>query len=119
MDGATFIHEHTEGRGLCKGARAGHAGVRNLKCIEKLATTNSIRTTNHIYPEHKFHRHFWMSRMLFLTVLKGVRDYDSCFRCKPNATGKLGFTSYKNVPHLFTCLDMELPMILLMRVANE
>jgi hypothetical protein len=27
--------------------------------------------------------------------MEGVRDYDSYFRCKPDATGKIGFTSYQ------------------------
>jgi hypothetical protein len=32
-----------------------------------------------------------MSRKFFLTILEGMRDYNSYFRCKPDATGKLGF----------------------------
>jgi hypothetical protein len=36
-----------------------------------------------------------MSRKLFLNILQGVRDYDSYFRCKPNVTGRLRFTSYQ------------------------
>jgi hypothetical protein len=36
-----------------------------------------------------------MSRNLFLKIMEGVRDYDLYFLRKPNATGKLGFTSYQ------------------------
>jgi hypothetical protein len=30
-----------------------------------------------------------------LIILRGVRDYEPYFRCRPDATGKLGFTSYQ------------------------
>jgi hypothetical protein len=36
-----------------------------------------------------------MSRKLFLTILNGVRAHDSYLTAKPDATGKLGFTSYQ------------------------
>jgi hypothetical protein len=36
-----------------------------------------------------------MSRKFFLTILNRVRAYDDYFTAKPDATGKLGFTSYK------------------------
>jgi hypothetical protein len=36
-----------------------------------------------------------MSRKLFLTILNGMRAHDDYFTAKPDATGKLGFTSYK------------------------
>jgi hypothetical protein len=35
-----------------------------------------------------------MSRMLFLTILNGVRAHDD-YSAKPDATDKLGFTSYQ------------------------
>jgi hypothetical protein len=36
-----------------------------------------------------------MSRKLFGKIIEGVRLYDPYFKCKPYATGKLGFSSYK------------------------
>jgi hypothetical protein len=36
-----------------------------------------------------------MSRNLFMTILDAVRDHDSYFECKPDATGKIGFSSYQ------------------------
>ncbi|KAK1631439.1 hypothetical protein QYE76_005754 [Lolium multiflorum] len=36
-----------------------------------------------------------MSRDLFMVILRGVRDYDPYFQCRPDATGALGFTSYQ------------------------
>jgi hypothetical protein len=36
-----------------------------------------------------------MSRKLFLTILNGVRAHDDYFTTRPDATGKLGFTSYQ------------------------
>jgi hypothetical protein len=56
--------------------------------------------TDYFYPEEalyrNYYRHiFWMSRKLFRRIIKGVRIHDPDFRCKPNATGKLGFSSYQ------------------------
>jgi hypothetical protein len=36
-----------------------------------------------------------MSRELFMVILRGVRNYDPYFQCRPDATGALGFTSYQ------------------------
>jgi hypothetical protein len=38
---------------------------------------------------------FRMSRKLFGIIIEGVRYHDPFFRCKPDATGKIGFSSYK------------------------
>jgi hypothetical protein len=73
-----------------------------------------FHSTNPTYLEHKFGHHFRMSRKFFLHILDSVRDYDSYFRCNPDAIGKLGFNSYQNVPQLFACLHMELQIIFLM-----
>jgi hypothetical protein len=35
-----------------------------------------------------------VSRKLFGRIIEGVRLHDPYFRCKPDATGKLGFSSY-------------------------
>jgi hypothetical protein len=42
-----------------------------------------------------FRRCFRMSRKLFGRIIEGVRFHDPYFRCKPDATGKLGFSSYQ------------------------
>jgi hypothetical protein len=36
-----------------------------------------------------------MSRKLFGQIIEGVRLHDPYFRCMPDATGKLGFSSYQ------------------------
>jgi hypothetical protein len=36
-----------------------------------------------------------MSRKLFGRIIEGVRLHDPYFSCKPDATGKLGFSSYQ------------------------
>jgi hypothetical protein len=36
-----------------------------------------------------------MSKKLFMTILNGVRAYDEYYTTKPDATNKLGFTSYQ------------------------
>jgi hypothetical protein len=42
-----------------------------------------------------FWRRFRMSRKLFGQFIEGVHLHDPYFRCKPDATGKLGFSSYQ------------------------
>jgi hypothetical protein len=42
-----------------------------------------------------FWRHFWIPRKLFGRIIEGVRLHNLYFRCKPDATGKLGFSSYQ------------------------
>jgi hypothetical protein len=42
-----------------------------------------------------FRRRFRMSRKLFGQIIEGVRLHDPYFKCKPDATGKLGFSSYQ------------------------
>jgi hypothetical protein len=36
-----------------------------------------------------------MSRKLSFTILEGMRDHDSYFKCKPDVGGKLGFSAYQ------------------------
>jgi hypothetical protein len=44
--------------------------------------------------QNYFRRCFRISRKLFGQIMEGVRLYDPYFKCKPNATGKLGLSSY-------------------------
>jgi hypothetical protein len=54
---------------------------------------------DYFYPKTVLYRNyfrlcFWMSRKLFGRIIEGVRLHGPYFRCKPDATGKLGFYSY-------------------------
>jgi hypothetical protein len=51
--------------------------------------------TRPIFDAQRFRRRYRMSRKLFLTILNGVRVHNSYFIARPDATGKLGFTSYQ------------------------
>ena len=51
--------------------------------------------TNPVYKPHMFRRRYRMRRKVFMRILRGVRDYDPYFQCRPDAAGKLGFTSYQ------------------------
>lgn len=42
-----------------------------------------------------FQHRYMMSRELFMVILRGVTHYDPYFQCRRDATGALGFTSYK------------------------
>jgi hypothetical protein len=54
-----------------------------------------FHSTKPIFSAEKFWRRYRMSRKLFLTILNGVRVHDDFLTAKPDATGKLGFTSYQ------------------------
>jgi hypothetical protein len=45
--------------------------------------------------QNYFQHHFRMLKKLFGQIIEGVRHYDPHFKCKPDATGKLSFSSYK------------------------
>jgi hypothetical protein len=45
--------------------------------------------------QNYFRCRFWMSRKLFGQIIEGVCLHDTYFRCKPDATGKLGFSLYQ------------------------
>ncbi|KAK1670500.1 hypothetical protein QYE76_058659 [Lolium multiflorum] len=51
--------------------------------------------TDPVFKEKMFRRRYKMSRELFLVILRGIRNYDPYFQCRPDATGALGFTSYQ------------------------
>jgi hypothetical protein len=61
-----------------------------------------------------FQRRYRMSRKLFMTILCGVRAYDDYFTAKPDATGKLGFTSYQKCSAALCMLACGVTVILLM-----
>jgi hypothetical protein len=50
-----------------------------------------------VYKAKEFHRRYRMS----LIILNGVRDYNDYFEAKYDCTGKIGFSSYQNVPWPF------------------
>jgi hypothetical protein len=64
-----------------------------------MATTKLLHEYFHptktIFNAQKFRCRYRMSRKLFLTILNGVRAHDDYFTARPDATGKLGFTSYQ------------------------
>ncbi|XP_071680083.1 uncharacterized protein [Lolium perenne] len=74
---ATILHEH-------------HAKQMSVYRGSKGRLANLLHSR-----EHMFQRHYRMSRYLFLVILRGVEDYDLYFQCRPDAAGKLGFTSYQ------------------------
>ncbi|KAK1632881.1 hypothetical protein QYE76_007196 [Lolium multiflorum] len=61
--------------------------------------------TNPIYPEKLFRRRYRMSRDLFLVILRGIRNYDPYFQCRPAATGmrRDGLSFLKTMHEVMTC----------------
>jgi hypothetical protein len=85
-------------RGLGTWARRDHERATS-RAVEMLATAESTSpismTLLHSSRRKYSSRYYQMSRNLFLKIMQGVRDYDSFFICKPYATDKLSFASYK------------------------
>jgi hypothetical protein len=96
MAAAMLLHEHTSRpvfRGSIKGRKP------NVKRKSKRGHYKFYRDYFHptrpIFDAHRFRCRYRMSRKLFLTILNGVRAHDDYFTARPDATGKLGFTSYQ------------------------
>jgi hypothetical protein len=94
---ATVLNESNEGyMPQCRGSVKGRAA--NLDCNRENGHVQLC--VDYFHPEtmlyrNYFWRHFRMSRKLFGQIIEGVRLHDPYFRCKPDATGKLGFSSYQ------------------------
>jgi hypothetical protein len=95
---ASPVHEHTERQ------RPSHRGSTrpprfNLKHNREgghyRMYRNYFHPTKPVFMDALFRRLYRMSRYLFLTILRGVKDYDPYFGCMPDATGKLGFSFYQ------------------------
>ncbi|KAK1612505.1 hypothetical protein QYE76_036178 [Lolium multiflorum] len=95
---ASMIHEFTSNEGLVhRGSVKGR-----LKNLPRNRVQGQLRLhkdyfhlIDPLFKEKMFRRRYRMSRELFLVILRGVRDYDPYFQCRPDATGALGFTSYQ------------------------
>ncbi|KAK1649259.1 hypothetical protein QYE76_067064 [Lolium multiflorum] len=63
------------------------------------ASQKTCRATESPPPHKDYFHHtdpvYRMSTDLFMVILRGVRNYDPYFQCRPDATGALDFTSYQ------------------------
>jgi hypothetical protein len=95
MMAATMLrHEHTSRpvyRGSVKGRKANVK--RNRERGHYQLYHNYFHHTRPIFDVQRLRHRYRMSRKLFLTILNGVRAHDSYFTARPDATGRLGFTS--------------------------
>ena len=93
---SNILHEHNASqtpvhRGSVKGRSKNLA--RNRVEGHLRLHKDYFHGTNPVYPEKMFRRRYRMSRDLFMVILRGVRNYNPYFQCRPDATGALGFTS--------------------------
>ena len=58
-------------------------------------SARAFHPTDPIFKEATFRRRFRMSTRLFKRIREEVAAYDDYFIAKPDACGKLGFTSYQ------------------------
>jgi hypothetical protein len=95
MATAMLLHEHSS-RPVHRALSRGAANVkRNREKGHYQLYWDYFQPTKPIHDAQKFRLHYRMSRKLFTGILNELRAYDGYFTCKPNATGKLGFTSYQ------------------------
>jgi hypothetical protein len=96
MVAAMLLHEHTS-RSVFRGSVKGRKPnvKRNHERGHSQLYREYFHPTRPIFDAQRFQRRYRMSRKLFLTILNGVRAHDSYFTTRPDATGKLGFTSYQ------------------------
>jgi hypothetical protein len=97
MAAATFIHEHNESQlPRHRGSVPGRAPnlERNREAGHVQLYNDYFHPTEAVF-KAQFRRRFRMSRKVFMNIIEGVRLHDPYFQCKPDATGKIGFTSYQ------------------------
>ncbi|XP_071680111.1 uncharacterized protein [Lolium perenne] len=98
VDAASILHEHHgKQMSVYRGSKKGRQGnvSRNRVSGHARLYKDYFHLTDLVYKEQMFRRRYRMSRDLFMVILWDVRDNDAYFHCKPDATGKLGFTSYQ------------------------
>ncbi|KAK1664178.1 hypothetical protein QYE76_052337 [Lolium multiflorum] len=95
---ASMIHEFTSNPGpVHRGSVKGRSKNLPRNRVEGQLRLHKdyFHLTNPVFSENLFRRRYRMSRDLFLVILRGVRNYDPYFQCRPDATGAIGFTSYQ------------------------
>jgi hypothetical protein len=95
---ASILHEHhVKQMPIHQGSTKGRQGnvSRNRVSGHVWLYKDYFHLTKPIYEEHMFQRRYRISRYLFMVIIRGVRDYDPYFQCRPDTIGKLGFTSYQ------------------------
>jgi hypothetical protein len=70
------------GKSQCIRARRANAAC-NREASHYRLQLDYFYPTKPIFTVNMFRLCFWMSRNLFMTILRGVRDYEPYFRCKP------------------------------------
>jgi hypothetical protein len=96
MAATMLVHEHTS-RPVYMGSVNGRKPnvKRNHERGHYQLYHNYFYPTNPIFDAQRFRRCYRISRKLFLRILNRVRAQDNYFTTRPDATGKLGFTSYQ------------------------
>jgi hypothetical protein len=103
MAATMLLHEHTSRpvyRGSVKGRKANVK--RNRERGHYQLYRDYFHPTRPIFDVQRLRRRYQMSRKLFLTILNGVRAHGSYFTARPDATGKLGFTSYQKCSSIWS-----------------
>jgi hypothetical protein len=92
----SLIYEHTEmQRTVHRGSTRARRGNLERDREGGRLYRDYFHPTKLVFMEALFRRRHRISRDMFLAILQGVSDYDPYFKCRLDATGDLGFTSYQ------------------------
>jgi hypothetical protein len=96
MVATMLLHEHTS-RPVYMGSVMSRKANVKRKCEKGhyQLYRDYFHPIKPIFDAQTFWRHYRISRKLFMTILNRVRAYVDYFTSKPDATSKLGFTSYQ------------------------
>jgi hypothetical protein len=79
------------------GSVFGHKVVDRQREMFHQILMNDYFVENPVFDDAKFRRRFRMSRPLFLRILEDLKATDVFFTQRPDATGKMGFSSHQRI----------------------
>ncbi|XP_010238911.1 uncharacterized protein LOC100831363 [Brachypodium distachyon] len=72
-----------------------YALARNRQAGHLFLFNDYFHRTNPVFSAQLFRRQYRMGRPLFKHIMQGVAGYNDYFICKPDACGRIGFSSYQ------------------------
>src|SRR4051812_32467554 len=93
-----IVNNHIENQQpLYRGSIVGHEPPlnRNRETGHVLLYDDYFRVTESLFVPKHFRHRFRMAKHVFNHIRQGVVEYDDYFRCKKDALGNIGFSSYQ------------------------
>jgi len=93
-----IVNNHIENqRPLFRGSIVGHEPALNRNRVtgHMLMWDDYFKVSKPLFGPKHFRRRFRMAKHVFNRIREGVVEYDDYFRCKKDALGNVGFSSYQ------------------------